>query len=115
MRGRLSVKGYEVVDVQLLSTFRPRDFRLNLTKAKKENIRAVLELLAGRPVAEKVLKEVDPEGQLQAATRMTWCCHYVSSHGYADPQGNFYVVPYETGKPAGVSEGVYVRLPHPVG
>jgi hypothetical protein len=31
---------------------------------------------------------------------------YIASHGYADPYGNFYVIPYHTGESVGVTEPV---------
>ena len=97
---------YEVVGVRLLSEREPDGPRVQLKEATKENIRAVFDLLAGRPVTAERLREL-PEGvagKMRAATPDDLVLFFISSHGYADPQRNFYVVPYNTGRPAGVTE-----------
>jgi len=99
-------KGYDVMDVELLSMLKFEDFRPELTQAKRGNIQGVLDLLAGRPVSDEVREEVDPRHQLQAATPDDLVMLFISSHGYADPQGNFYVIPYDTGESVEVTEEV---------
>ena len=98
--------GYDVVDVELLSTLKFEDFRPDLTQAKRRNIQGVLDLLAGRPVSDEVREEVDPRHQLQPATPDDLVMLFIASHGYADPQGNFYVIPYDTGQSVEVTEEV---------
>lgn len=99
-------RDYDVVDLSLLSTLKQDDFRTDSNLAKKDNIHAVLDLLAGRPVSETVRIEVDPANKLQKATPDDLVLLFIASHGYADPQGKFYLVPYDTGRPAGVTENV---------
>lgn len=99
-------KQYEVVDVQLLSTLKEDGPGVALKQATKANIRAVLDLLAGHQdrVSDAARQVVDPNNRLGVATPDDLVVLFISSHGYADPQGNFYVIPYDTGKQAGVSE-----------
>jgi hypothetical protein len=54
-------------------------------------------------------REVDPNSQLRRATPDDAVVLYVASHGYADPQGTFYLVPYDTGSSWGITEDVLTR------
>ena len=100
---RLS-KEYEVVLVHLVSTFETNSPRPALKQATKGNLRAVLELLSGRSPDKTGLTAVTNVERLRAATPDDLVAVFISSHGYADPEGNFYVIPYDTGQPTGVSE-----------
>jgi uncharacterized caspase-like protein len=95
---------YEVIDVQLLSALEPDSPRIAIERATKPNIQAVLDLLAGRPVGEPRRNEIDPNRQLRRATPDDLVFLFISSHGYADPQGNFYVIPSDTGGLTGITE-----------
>ena len=97
---------YEVVDVQLLSSLYPDSPRIAVKTATKANIQAVLDLLAGRSVSEQQRAAFDPQSRLRRATPDDLVLLFISSHGYADPAGNFFVIPADTGEPQGVSERV---------
>jgi len=97
---------YDVVEISLLSSYESDTPKIALRQTTKQNIRAVFELLAGRPIPEKVRAEIPNAEKLRAATPDDLVLFYISSHGYADPQGNFYLVPYDTGKARGITEVV---------
>jgi hypothetical protein len=97
-------KNYEVITISLLSTLEPHSFRPALERATKENIRTVLDILAGRPVEDERRHNVPDSEALSMATPDDLVVLYIASHGYADPRGNFYVIPYDTGNPSGVTE-----------
>ena len=95
---------YETVDVSLFSTLAPDSPRVILQQATKANLKAVFDLLAGRPIEAGLRNAVDPDHRIQAAAPDDAVVLYVSSHGYADPYGTFYIVPYDTGGVLGVTE-----------
>jgi WD40 repeat protein len=95
---------YDLVDIQLLSKFDTDGPRVALKQATKQNLRTVLDILAGRAVSEEQRWRI-PKGELlRKATPDDLVVLYLSSHGYADPSGNFYIIPYDSGPAAGVSE-----------
>jgi WD40 repeat protein len=98
------VREYEVVDISLFSTLAPDSPQVLLQQATKSNLKAVLDLLAGRSVDNAMRAAVDPNHRIQLATPDDAVVLFISSHGYADPQGTFYVVPYDTGSALGVTE-----------
>jgi WD40 repeat protein len=102
MRERLVASGeYEaVVHVPLISDYRTDDGRRVITEetATKRNFRAVLELLAGRRVASGITRHIPNANELQEARPEDLVLISFSSHGYADPQGNFYFLPYDIGQ-----------------
>jgi WD40 repeat protein len=100
---------YETVDVSLFSTLAPDSPRVMLQQATKNNLKAVFDILAGRPVETDLRKAVDPDHRIRAATPDDAVVLYVSSHGYADPYGTFYLVPYDTGNALGVTEDSLTR------
>ncbi|WP_263350613.1 WD40 repeat domain-containing protein [Acidicapsa acidisoli] len=105
---------YNVIDVSLLSTLAPDSPRVVLEQATKANVKAILDLLAGRSITDTERDAVDPDHKVQTATPDDAVVLFISSHGYADPQGTFYVVPYDTGAVSGVTEDVLTRcLTHP--
>ena len=58
---------------------------------------------------EVLRQEVDPEHKLKAARPDDAVVLYVASHGYADSNGTFYLMPYDTGPPGatwGITEDV---------
>jgi WD40 repeat protein len=99
----------EVIEIPLYSDLQADSDRVRLKVASKANLRAVLDFLAGRSVAFPLRDEIDPKHQLQAATPDDAVVLYVASHGYADPQGNFYLMPYDTGLNWGITEEVLTR------
>ena len=100
---------YKVVDISLFSTLAPDGPQVLLNRATKANLKAVLDLLAGRPIDNALRNDVDPDHIIQAATPDDAVVLYISSHGYADSQGTFYVVPYDTGASIGVTEDLLSR------
>lgn len=97
-----------VVDVPLYSDLGDNG-EAALTQARKTTLRAVLDLLSGRPVDPKVRDQIDSQHRLTTATPDDAVVLYVASHGYADPQGTLYLVPYETGPHFGITEEVLTR------
>ena len=89
----------EVVPISLISDHRNKDAQDVVTdkSATKANIRAVLDLLAGKQVAPEVLKSIPNADKLRKATPDDLIIISFSSHGYADNQGNFYFIPYDVG------------------
>jgi WD40 repeat protein len=102
-------KDYEVVDIPLFSTLAPDSPRVLLQQATKANLKVVLDLLAGKAVDSSLRDAVDPDHRLQPATPDDAVVLFISSHGYADPEGTFYVVPYDTGTAPGVTEDLLTR------
>ena len=97
-------KDYEVIDISLFSTLAPDSPRVLLQQATKANLKAVLDLLAGKTIDSALGDAVDPDHKLRPATPDDAVVLFISSHGYADPEGTFYVVPYDTGAAPGVTE-----------
>src|SRR6185295_19895710 len=46
---------------------------------------------------------------LQSAAPDDLVVLYIASHGYADPDGTFYIIPSDIGEPAGISERLLDR------
>lgn len=65
--------------------------------ATKQNFKAILDLLAGRPVDEKITSKIPGAQRLQKVTPDDLVLIAFSSHGYTDKQGTFYFIPYDTG------------------
>jgi len=102
LKGKFAGNG--LVDIKLLSKLDTDSPRAALRLATKENLRTVLDILAGREVSEDRRRTI-PNGELlRKAAPDDLVVLYLSSHGYADPSGNFYIIPYDSGPPAGVSE-----------
>lgn len=100
---------YKVTDISLFSTVAKDSPRVVLKDATKANLKAVLDLLAGRTVDPSLRAEVDPKQQLRVAGPDDAVVFYVASHGYADPQGTFYLMPYDTGSHWGIMEADLTR------
>jgi len=105
LRNKLSKDYQDVIETQLYSDYDASNQVLPNT-AKKADLKTVLDLLAGRPVSPALRNEVDPEHKLQAATPDDAVILYIASHGYADPQGTFYLMPYDTGSNWGITEDI---------
>ena len=103
LHDKLMQKYPEVIDVSLYS----RDEAATQDagpSASRRNLETVLNLLAGRPVSAPLRDEVDPKHQLATASPDDAVVLYVASHGYADSQGAFYLMPYDTGSNWGITE-----------
>jgi WD40 repeat protein len=89
----------EVVPVLLLADWEERDRVRTVTAATatKQNVKAVLDILAGRDVPEDVRRALPNEARLQRAQPDDLVLIAYSSHGYADRAGNFYLFPYDIG------------------
>ena len=103
LHSKLQIGYQDVVEIPLYSDF-DDNHQVTPNAAKKAHLKAVLDLLAGRRVSPELREEVDPKHQLQAATPDDAVVLYVASHGYADPQGTFYLMLYDTGLNWGVTE-----------
>lgn len=97
-------KEYDVIKVSLLSTFVPESFRRALTQAKKENVRAVMDILAGRFVSPEKQRQLGNVANLKPASPDDLVFIYIASHGFSDPQGNFFIIPYDSGDFYGLTE-----------
>lgn len=97
-------KEYDVIKVSLLSTFAPESFRPDLTQAKKENVRAVLDMLAGRFVSPEKQRQLGNVNALKPASPDDLVFIYIASHGFSDPRGNFFIIPYDSGRYYSVTE-----------
>ena len=98
-----------VVEIPLYSDLAADSPAVAVIKARGENLQAVLDLLAGRTVTTALRDAVDPEHKVQTATPDDAVIVYVASHGYADSQGNFHLIPYDTGPWWDVTEDALAR------
>jgi uncharacterized caspase-like protein len=81
----------EVMPVSLLSESGKQPL------ATKRHVRAVLDILAGRAVDGEVKKAIPNADKLHPARPEDLVLISFSSHGYADTDGSFYFVLYDTG------------------
>lgn len=112
LRSKLQEDYSEVVEIPLYSDYSDLDVdsnRVRLKTARKANLRAVIDLLAGRSVDPSLQEEVDPMHKLRTARPDDAVVLYIASHGYADPQGTFYLMPYDTGLNWGITEDLLTR------
>ena len=91
----------DVVPVTLVSDAAARDgSRILLeTTATKEAIKAVIDVLAGAE-PPPVLAQVENADRLSRARPEDVVVLAFASHGYADNQGDFYLLPYDVGQSA---------------
>jgi len=106
LRQSLKDRFPDVIEIKLYSDLAQDSAQVVSTKARKQNLQRVLDVLAGRPVDAMVRQEIDPLSQLRAATPDDAVVLYVGSHGYVDPAGTFYLIPYDTGVSWGLTEDV---------
>jgi hypothetical protein len=100
---------YKTVPVRLISEYKEDDAGVAPELPTKANIRAVLSLLSTQGGEAAQRQSPSP---LEPATPDDLVVLYIASHGYADPQGTFYVIPSDVGEPAGVSEQLLNRCLH---
>jgi WD40 repeat protein len=89
----------EVVPVSLISDWEERGGQKVTTQrgATKANFKAVIDLLAGRRVSDDIKRAIPNAGKLLRSTPDDLVMILFSSHGYADRNGAFYFIPYDTG------------------
>jgi WD40 repeat protein len=100
---------YEVINVQLISEYKTESADLEQDLATKSNIQAVLNILSGHNIKAPSHQALPNQEKLQPATPDDLIVIYIASHGYADPNGKFYIVPSDIGDPAGVGEELLNR------
>jgi WD40 repeat protein/tetratricopeptide (TPR) repeat protein len=95
----------EVVQVPLISDYRLEGDRIvvNESTATKQNFKSVLDLLAGRNPNPEFISSIPNATKLRLARPEDLVLISFSSHGYADSEGNFYLVPYDTGPSSGIT------------
>lgn len=71
--------------------------RITENRATKTNLQAVLDVLAGRQANTALIKEIPNGDRLRPANPEDLIIISVSSHGYTDSDGIFYLVPSDTG------------------
>ncbi len=97
------VEGYEVVRLQLLSDH-ARPGVAALRQATKDNFRSILALLAGAPGADRTRLRTVPGidrsalDKIAKATPDDLVVIAFSGHGYADPAGQFHLLPTDSGQ-----------------
>jgi hypothetical protein len=94
----------KIVEVELYSDFLLDSNRVSTMSATKRHLKTALDLLAGRTIDGQLRDEIDPRHELQAAGPDDAVILYIASHGYADPNGVFYMMPYDTGPNWGITE-----------
>jgi WD40 repeat protein len=99
----------EIVPVSLISDYENGKEIVAEDLATKDNLRAALDLLAGREVIQERREQIPNYKLLRAATPDDLVVVYIASHGYADPHGAFYIVPTDIGETVGVSETLLNR------
>jgi WD40 repeat protein len=109
LRKKLKAGYAEVVEIPLYSDLTGDSNQVKVKTASKADVRAAVDLLAGRTVAPNLRDEVDPRQQLRAVGPDDAVVFYVASHGYAEPLGTFYLMPYDTGLNWGITEAVLSR------
>jgi WD40 repeat protein len=89
----------EVVPVSLISDWEDRSGQkvTTLRGATKANFKAVIDLLAGRQVSNELKRAIPNAAKLLKSTPDDLVMILFSSHGYADRNGAFYFIPYDTG------------------
>jgi hypothetical protein len=91
----------DVVTIPLVSSIQNQATERPATKA---NIEAVLRVLAGKPVDEKMRQAVPNIERIKPARPEDVLVISVSSHGIRDRNGNFYLVPHDVGAGRGLSQ-----------
>jgi WD40 repeat protein/uncharacterized caspase-like protein len=102
MREKLSKSSEykEVVSVTLISDYETQAGKRTVTdkRATKSNFKAVLDLLAGRQVNAETIKNIPGAERIKPSLPEDLVIISFASHGYADEQGVFYLIPYDIGE-----------------
>jgi hypothetical protein len=90
----------EIVQIPLISDHEMKSGRRIVTQsaATKSNLKTVLDLLSGKQVAGDLIKGIPGADRIKQARPEDLILISFSSHGFADDNGNFYFVPYDTGQ-----------------
>jgi WD40 repeat protein/uncharacterized caspase-like protein len=93
----------EVIAVPLISDYENRDGQHIVTEktATRANVKAVMDLLAGKKVAPEIIKQIPNANKIRQARPEDLLIISYSSHGYADADGNFYLFVYDIGATRG--------------
>ena len=93
----------EIVQVPLISDYEVNNGRKVVTEkaATKNNLKIVLDLLSGKQVPGDLVKAIPGADRIRQARPEDLILISFSSHGFADDNGNFYFVPYDTGQVTG--------------
>ncbi len=94
----------------LLTSERAGDGTLASATATKANLGAVLSLLAGREVDERLRAGLPGGERLRAATPDDLVVLSFSGHGYTDARGGLYLLPYDVGPHKGRVEEILNKL-----
>lgn len=89
----------EVVPISLISDYRLENGKAVVTEqsATKANFRAIIDILAGRSVELETRLRIPGAEKLSKVQPDDLVIISFSSHGYADSEGNFFMVPYDIG------------------
>jgi hypothetical protein len=104
-------RDYDVIPLTLESRTDEFGTILPNATATKANLRTVLEVLAGRiPASDAPTRAlIDRSGRLDRANPDDAIILYIASHGYADPDGRFYVVPFDAANYPWITEPYLTR------
>lgn len=91
----LQVGGYDVVPIELVSDL--KDGR-SIENATKQNVKSVLDLLAGRDVSSEIKQKIPNAHLISRATPDDLVLITFSSHGYTDNDGRFYLLPSDVSR-----------------
>jgi uncharacterized caspase-like protein len=103
LAARLGQQQYEVVPIKLVSNYKETNGVREITEkhATKGALQAVLQVLAGQANKSAALTGVAHADQLRRAEPDDLVLLTVSSHGYTDGKGLFYIIPSDSGKTDG--------------
>lgn len=89
----------DIVVVPLISDSQTRQGKRVVTEksATKSHFKAILDLLAGRKVDNRIVKTIPNANRIHEANPEDLVFISFSSHGDTDDQGNFYLFPYDSG------------------
>ena len=90
----------EVVKIPLISDYETKNGRRIVTEttATKSNLRSVLDLLSGKTAPPGLTKGIPNADKIRQAGPQDFVLISFSCHGFADDNGKFYFVPYDTGQ-----------------
>ena len=94
------IPGYKVVTVPLISdVVRPGDGRSrNIDQATKSNIRALIQMLSGRPRLPSELQGIAGVSDIRKARPEDLVIIAFAAHGDVEPSGRFYLLPSDSGR-----------------
>jgi WD40 repeat protein len=96
----------DVIPVSMYSDLDENGPKVAADGARKDRFEAVFQILAGKAISPGLRDKVDPQHRLERATPDDTVVFYIAAHGYVDPRGSFYLIPYDTGPAWGLSQQV---------